>query len=453
MNGTSTARVKVEAGGTGVVSHVGLHALGSFADRLGLGDALSSAIPQPPTLLHDRGKVLVEAALVLAGGGESCADIEHLRAEAALFGFVASDSTLHRSIYEINAKTRAAIATEMASVRAQVWERSATTKAGPVFLDIDASLVEIHSENKEQAAPTYKGGFGFHPMFCFADATGEALSGVLRPGNAGSNTAADHVRVLDEAISQLPGDVQAGHHVGDDASLVRREVVCRTDSGGTTAAFTTALRARNIGFLTSAMTNDQVQAAIFDAEGIEEVWVPALGKDGEERDGSSVCELTSLVSLSALPSGTRLIVRREPLHPGAQRSLFPSLEYRYWGFYTDCEGEPAELDLMMRAHAHVENHIARLKDSGLCRFPFSSFEANANWMAVVMLSADLVRWFQLLCCDGYWSCARPKALRWGLFHAPGRIVRTARRSIVRILEHWPQASILLRAYRHIEAIT
>jgi hypothetical protein len=201
------------------------------------------------------------------------------------------------------------------------------------------------------------------------------------------------------------------------------------------------------------MTNDQVQAAIFDVEGIEEVWVPALARDGEERDGSSVCELTSLVLLSALPSGTRLIVRREPLHPGAQCSLFPSLEYRYWGFDTDCGGEPAELDLIMRAHAHAENHVARLKDSVLCRFPFSNFEANANWMAVVMLSADLVRWFQLLCCDGYWSCARPKALRWGLFHAPGRIVRTGRRSIVRILEHWPQAGILLRAYRQIEAIT
>ena len=299
MNGTSTCRVKVDIGGKGVVSHVGLHALGSFADRLGLGDALSSAIPQRPTLLHDRGKVLVEAALVLAGGGESCADIEHLRAEAALFGFVASDSTLHRSFHEINEKTRARIATKVASVRAKVWERSAVTKSGPVFLDIDASLVEIHSENKEQTAPTYKGGFGFHPMFCFADATGEALSGVLRPGNAGSNTAADHVRVLDEAISQLPGDVQAGHHVGDDASLVGREVVCRTDSGGTTAAFTAALRARNIRFFTSAMSNDQVQAAIFDAEGIEEVWVPALTKDGEQRDGSSVCELTPLVSLSS----------------------------------------------------------------------------------------------------------------------------------------------------------
>ena len=134
-----------------------------------------------------------------------------------------------------------------------------------------------------------------------------------------------------------------------NASLVRREVVCRTDSGGTTAAFTTALRARNIKFFTSAMTNDQVQAAIFDAEGIEEVWVPALGKDDEERDGSSVCELTSLVLLSALPSGTRLIVRREPLHPGAQRSLFPSLEYRYWGFYTNLKpGKPIDLDVLMQ---------------------------------------------------------------------------------------------------------
>src|SRR5271166_5139223 len=160
-------------------------------------------------------------------------------------------------------------------------------------------------------------------MFCFADATGEALSGVLRPGNAGSNTAADHVRVLDEAISQLPGDVQAGHHVGDEASLVGREVVCRTDSGGTTAAFTAALRARNIRFFTSAMTNDQVQAPSSTQKGSRRCGGPALTKDGEQRDGSSVCELTSLVSLSSLPERTRLIVRREPLHPGAQRSLFP----------------------------------------------------------------------------------------------------------------------------------
>ena len=79
--------------------------------------------------------------------------------------------------------------------------------------------------------------------------------------------------------------------------------------------------------------------------------------------------MTSLIEDAKLPEGTRCIIRREPLHPGAQRSLFPALDYRYWGFYTDCEGDPVALDATMRAHAHVEQHIQRLKDSGLCDSP------------------------------------------------------------------------------------
>jgi DDE family transposase len=319
-------------------------------------------------------------------------------------------------------------------------------------LDIDASLVEVHSENKEQTGPNYKGGFGFHPLLCFADATGEALSGMLRPGNAGANTAADHVAVLDSALAQLPEAVRAGHRVGDDDSLVRRPVVCRTDAAGSTAGFVAALGRRNVGFMTVAATNAEVQAAIFDAEGVEEAWQPALRQDGDVRDGSSVAELTSLVKLASWPAGTRLIVRREPLHPGAQRSLFPSLSFRYWGFYTDQAGDPVELDRVMRAHAHVENHIERLKESGLCRFPFSDFEANAAWMTVVLLAGDLVRWFQLLCLEGYWRSARPKALRWGLFHAPGRLVRSARRQVVRILDGWPAADALLGAHARIRLL-
>jgi hypothetical protein len=456
MNATSTVRVKVEAGGEGVVAHVGLHALGSFADRLGLGDCLSARIPIRPERapLHDRGKVLVQTALMLAGGGESCADIEHLRCEEELFGFVPSDSTVHRSFHEITPATRALIAEAVAEVRSEIWERSgATTGTGTVYLDIDASLVDVHSENKQQTAATYKHGFGFHPLLCFADATGEALSGMLRPGNAGSNTAADHITVTDAAVAQLPEKLRAGHHEGDEPSIVRRQVVVRTDAAGSTAEFISALRARNIGFFTVAGTNRQIQAAIFDAEGIKEVWSPARRQDGGTREGAAVAELTSLVDLSSWPAGTRLIIRREPLHPGAQRSLFSSLEYRYWGFYTDQDGHPVDLDVTMRAHAHVENHIERLKESGLCRFPFSNFEANANWMAVVLLSADLVRWFQLLCFDGYWKNARPKALRWGIFHAPGRLVHSARRRIVRILDAWPSADALLGAYRRMELIT
>jgi hypothetical protein len=456
VNGTSTRRVKVESGGKGVVAHVGLHALGSFADRLGLGDALSSAIPWGGNGIpvHDRGKVLTQMALTLAGGGESCLDIEHLRIGGALFGSVPSDTTVARTFHEIQPGTRDGIAEAVAKVRAEVWRRSsATNGSGPVLLDIDASLVEVHSENKEQAGPTHKGGFGFHPMFCFADATGETLAGLLRPGNAGANTVADHVRVLDAALAQLPDEIASGHRDGDDSGLVARDVVVRADSAGCTEGFLAACRARNVGFFVSARSNAQVTAAIFDAIGIEEVWLPALAQDGEVKDERAVAELTSLVCDAKLPEGTRLIVRREPLHPGAQRSLFPSLDYRYWGFYTDQDGHPRDLDVTMRAHAHVERHICRLKDSGLTRFPFASFEDTATWLMVVVLAADLVRWFQLVCLRDAWCDARPKALRWAIFHAPGRLAHSARRRIVRIIENWPTTDVLVDAYRRVELIT
>ena len=456
METTSARSVVVEPCGSGVVAHVGLHALCSFADRLGLGDSLSAAIPirGERSPLHDRGKVLVQQMAVIAGGGESCADVEFLRQEETLFGFVPSDSTVWRTFHEITPETRAALLRALGEVRTKVWARSsATSGSEPVVLDVDASLVEIHNENKEGTGPTYKGGFGFHPLLLFADATGEALSGMLRPGNAGSNTVADHLVVTDEAIAQLPAGIAAGHHEGDDPALVRRNVVMRADSAGCTEDFLRGLRARNIAFSVVCRKNAQVQAAILDAIGMEECWQGAIRQDGELRDGAAVIELTGLVKLSDLPDGTRLIVRREPLHPGAQQSLFPSLEYRYWGFYTDQSGDPVVLDAFMRAHAHVEEHISRLKDSGLLRFPFSDLEANKNWLFCVLGAADLVRWFQLLCLNGDLAFARPKALRWSLFHAPGRLVRSARRVIVRILDGWPTADALLSAYSRIALLT
>jgi len=455
METTSTLPVVVASGGDQVVGHVGLHALGNFADRLGLGEHLSAHIPIPSERapLHDRGKVLVHAALMLAGGGESCADIEHLRAQGDLFGHVASDSTVFRTFHEITPTTRASIAAALAEVRSKVWCRSAaTTGTHPVYLDIDASLIQIHSENKEETGPNYKGGFGFHPLLCFADCTGEALAGMLRPGNAGSNTVADHVVVLDDALAQLPAEIAVGHRVGDDPSLVRRTIVMRADSAGCTEDFVAACRARNVGFSVVCRSNHQIHSAIFDTLGFEELWHQAIKQNGEDRQGAAVIELTELVNLSGWPQGTRLIVRREPLHPGVQHSLFPSLDYRYWGFYTDQDGDPSELDRIMRAHAHVEQNISRLKDSGLLSFPFTDIEANRNWMATVLMAADLLRWFQLLCLDGHWAKARPKALRWGFLHAPGRLVRSARRQIVRILDGWPSAEAIIGAYGKIATL-
>ncbi len=454
MQGNSARPVVVGPGGTGVVSHVGLHALCLFADRLGLGHCLCQVVPwrgeRAPR--HDRGKALVQQMAVLAGGGGSCADVEHLRAEPTLFGDVCSDSTLWRTLHEITPEVRDGLKGAMGAVREKVWERTLVT-AGSVVLDVDASLVEVHTDEKEGTGPTYKGGWGFHPLMCFADATGECLSQMLRPGNATANAVADHVVVLDEAIAQLPGEIATGHRTGDDPALVHRDVVIRSDSAGCSEGFLSACRARNVGFSVVARRNAQVEDAILDAIGMEECWMPAVRQDGELREGAAVIELTSLVDLAQYPDGTRLIVRREPLHPGAQTSLFPSLQFRYWGHYTDQEGDPVVLDAFMRAHAHVEDHIGRLKDSGLERFPFSGLEANRAWLFLVAAAADLVRWFQLLCLDGALTVAKPKALRWTVFHAPGRLVRSARREIVRILDGWPSAAALVSAYERIALIT
>ena len=456
MNATATRRLVVEPHGTGVVGHVGLHALGSLADRLELGSTLSATIAprgeRPP--LHDRGKVLVQTALMLAGGGSSCSDIEHLRVQADLFGSVPSDSTVFRTFHELGESERSALAPALRQVRSDVWERLGLTRSTePVILDIDASLIEIHSENKEHSAPHFKGGFGFHPMFCFADATGEALSSMFRPGNAAANTASDHVALLDAAIDQLDDEISVGHRPGDESSTATRQVIVRADSAGNTNGFLTACRERNVRFFVTARSNAQITAAVHDAVGVEDVWLPSVTSDGELRPGACVTELTSLVDLSHLPSGTRLIVRREPLHPGAQRSLFPSLEFRYWGFLTDADGDPVELDLIMRSHAHVESHIQRLKDSGLTSMPFTSLQANATWMMVVALAGDLVRWFQLLCLQGPWREARPKRLRFELFGAPGRLIRSGRRTIIRIIHGWPGTEVLLGAYRSIARLT
>lgn len=463
MDANSTENVVVEAGGTQVVGHVGLHALGSFADRLGMGARLSGAVGWSGRGVpgHDRGRVLTQAMLMLAGGGDSCADIEALASQGRLFGKVCSDSTLYRTFTETLDPAAVMRAREaVASIRARVWSRTmAVTGKGPVVLDVDASLVEIHSENKEGTAANFKRGFGFHPVFCFADATGETLAASLRPGNATANDASDLLGVLDAAISQLPSEVAVGHRQGDPSELALRQILVRSDSAGASKVFVEGCRARNLGFQVVARRNAAVTAAVAVANTDPGRWRPALNQDGsaqEPKDGhrvAEVCEVTDLVDLSDWPQGTRLIVRREPLHPGAQQSLLPDLDYRFWGHYTDQDGDPADLDRLMRAHAHVEDHIGRLKDSGLMRFPFTDLAANQAWLQVICWAADLVRWFQLLCLTGPLAAALPKRLRWTLWHTPARIIRTARKDVVRILDGWPTARYLLGAYRSIDALT
>ncbi len=455
MDGNSTRRVVVEAGGEQVVAHVGLHALGHLGDRLGLGAALSGVIPWTGERApgHDRGTVLTQMMLVLAGGGECCADIERLRSQPRLFGAVASDSTVWRTLHQLDAATLDALRAATAEVRAGVWDRAGLIAAEEaVVLDIDASLVDIHSERKEGTAANYKRGFGFHPMFCFVDATGETLGSMLRPGNATANDAGDHLTVLDQAVAQLPVRVAVGHGLDEDPAAVQRPIVVRADSAGASRGFVNGCRRRNVGFAVVARKTPEIQAAISQIEIDDDRWSPAVRQNGTLREGAAVAEITDLVTLVGYPEGTRVIVRREPLHPGAQTSLFPSLEFRYWGHLTDQAGDPVELDRFMRAHAHVEDHIKHLKDSGLQRFPFTKLAANEAWLALVAMASDLVRWFQLLCLDGALAKAEAKTLRWRLWHTPARVVSRAGRDIVRILTGWPDAPALLAAHQRIHAL-
>ena len=301
-------------------------------------------------------------------------------------------------------------------------------------------------------------------MFCFADATGEALAARLRPGNTAANDAADNLEVLDDAITQLLADVAAGHCVDDDLGEVRRRVMVRSDSAGCTAGFVDGCRSRNIGFAVVARRKTAVSAAVAVANTDNDRWVPALNQDGtpaqpiHQDDGDDkvamVCEVTDLVDLSSWPKGTRLIVRREPLHPGAQTSLLPDLEYRFWGHYTDQDGDPATRgppDAGPRPRRGPHRPAQRLRPVAVPVHRLRRQRGVASCRVLGSRPGPLVP--AALCHRAPLARALPKRLRWQLWHTPARIVRKARGDIIRILDGWPTAPNILAAYRHVAALT
>ena len=439
----SVTNARLAGGGDRVVWGAGLFALGRFADRVGLTEALSAAVPPggERAPVHDRGEVLAHALLVLAGGGEACTDVEYLRAQPELFGDVASDSTLYRTITGLGPGGAAALLGAAAAARERLW--AGRDRSGPLVVDIDSTLIEIHSENKEGAAPNYKGGYGFHPMIC-STADGEPLWIKQRPGNAAANDIADHLEVIDAAVAMLRGPDAAGHREGGDDDLVQRPLVVRIDAAGCSPTLAKGLRDPNIGFAVAARSNRGIGAAIRSALGDPHRWhkVPKRARRHLRR-GSQVADLTDLADLSGWPEGTRLVVRREPLHPGAQRTLFPSDNFRYWGFLTDQTGDAVHLDKLMRSHADVDNAVCRLKDSGLDRMPFTAWHANSAWAALAMTGLALVGWFQNACLTGALRRAAPKRLRWQLWHLPALVCHTARRVLLRLPQQHPGAKALL----------
>jgi hypothetical protein len=435
---TTSQTVEVRADGEGLVSHAGAFLLVELADRLGLTAGLSEAMA--PTRkrrsAHDPGVVLRDLAVAVADGGDCLTDLGVLRGQEPLFGRVASESTAHRAIKSIDAVALEAVRAARAKALERAWDAGARPQT--ITLDIDASLVGAHSE-KESAAGTYKNGFGFHPLLCYLAETGEPLAGVLRPGNAGANTAADHFEVLALALEQLP-----------EADL-DREILARADIGGRTHAFISDCREAGVRFSVGYGVDERVREAVLALP--ESAWRQAIDAEGKERKGAQVAELSDRVDLSAWPEGTRLIVRRERPHPGAQFEVFDSEGYRHTAFITDqADVDIAALELRHRRHARVEDSIRIAKETGMRNLPFAAFEHNQAWLEVSLLAQAILRWSALLCLTGELALAEPKRVRQRLLHVGGRVVRSGRRTTLRLPRSWPWAEALAAAFARLRAL-
>ena len=455
-------KIAVSADGRGVVGHAGARLLVDLADVTGLTSAFGQALAELRQRQggHDPGRIAVDLAAMIADGGQSIADLAVLRDQAELFGVVASDPTAWRLLSSVDDAGLARLRQARATARELAWAQAGETRDGlPVVsaagrivpglvLDLDASIVICHSE-KEKATRTWKKTFGYHPLFCFLDNTREALAGLLREGRAGSNTTADHITVLDQALAQIPD----AHRYGND-------ILIRSDSAGATYGFLAHIRSlREHGMRTFFSVGVAITEPVRDAISMATGWIPALDADGDLRDGAQIDEITGLLPADLrgnYPEGTRFIVRRENPHPGAQLSLFDTIEgMRHQVMATDTPvggGSIQFLEARHRGHARVEDRIRTGKDTGFGRFPSRVFAINAAWLELALTGIDLLAWTQHLLLDGDLATAEPKKLRYQLLHVAARITRSARRTRLRIAANWPWAEQVVTAFTRLTAL-
>jgi hypothetical protein len=463
------ARLSVIIGGESLVSHAGGALLVETARRSGLARQLSRLLGRwrLPLATHDPGKIVLDLAVAVALGGDAACDIAVLRAQPGVFGLVASDPTVSRLVARLATDADAALAAinaARAAARERVWDWArAPLQDGLVVIDLDATLLDAHSD-KEQASRTWKKGFGFHPLLGFVDhgagGAGEPVAELLRPGRAGSNTAADHVEVFDTALAQIPAALRARDGHGRVAVLVR------TDAAGATKEFARHLARTGVQFSLGANLGHfdiPTALALLPAQ----AWTPAYQARRpraaesevqiEPRDGAWVAEASGLVDLTAWPAGTRLILRKERPHPGAQLRITDADGMRVTGFLTNTTaGGPArqlaDLELRHRRHARVEDRIRAGKDTGMRNLPFHDLAQNRIWLAVAALAADLLAFTARLALPAPAAAYEPKRLRLRILAVAGRIVRTARRRILRIDPNWPWADVIIGAHARLCAL-
>ena len=493
MNLTGWSKsLEVTADGEGIVSHAGLALLRQLADKSGLTGGLSHALASPRLLIHDRGRVTADLACAIADGGEVISDFRVMTDQKELFGSVASVPTTWRTLDEIAAggpRALTRITRAVNGARRQAWAAIEARHGalpgvriadkvlqGVTCIRLDATVTPAHSD-KELAEPNFK-GFGHHPLLGYCDNTGEPLAGMMRRGSAGSNTTADHLQVLGDAIAALPPQFRRRLMVTADGAGASHGLITRLDQ-------LAARRGYELTYSVGWELGARERAAIRLVP--QQAWQIAIDQHGEVRerraDGACpdrscghprcwieeahVTELTGLLregphgdQRPGWPASMRVFARRERPHPGAQLSLFETQDgwrYSLWvsNVPAGLRGWRAQLgyiDAAHRVHARVEDCIRTGKDCGIGRFPSHDFAMNSAWLAAALIAAALLSWLRLIALDGALARAEPKTLRYRILHAAGKLVRGGRRRQLKISATWPWAQAIATAWTRITAL-
>ena len=448
----SHSKIMVSADGTGIVSQAGGLLLTRTLRVTGLDRGLDTALERwrPARAVHSPGKIITDLAVAVALGGDCLADVAILRAQPELAGPVASGPVVSRLITRLAGdapRALKAIRAARAAARQRAWDLAGDAAPGAdgglVTVDTGATIVTACSE-KEQAAPTWKKTYGHHLLTVFADhgpeSSGEPLAFLLRAGNAGSDTAADHIEATRLGLAQLP-------------RRLRRRVLIRADSGGGTHDFLTWLTkpgrrlAYSVGFTITGEIQDAILAIPASA------WTPAYDAEGQVRPGAWVAEITGMLDLAGWPKRMRVIVRKERPHPGAQLRFTDTGGHRFTAFATSTQGgQLADLELRHRRRARCEDRIRCAKDTGLRNLPLHGFTQNQIWCEIAAMACELLAWMQILALDGPARRWEPKRLRLRIFTCAGRLVRGGRRLRLRLAASWPWAREITTSITHLQAL-
>jgi hypothetical protein len=479
-------RLVVSGDGKNLISHAGAGVLRLLADQTGLTGAFSVALARRGfTPGHDRGRVFTDLATSIADGSTTISGIDVLGQSAELYGQVASVPTAWRCLNEIGDAQITALAKATARTRRHVWnlvqarhgalppvKLADRQVAGITCVRIDATVCPVHSD-KEGAAANFK-GFGLHPLLSYCDNTRESLVQMMRPGTAGSNTATDHIKIVDASVTAIP----ARH---------RRKMMVTVDGAGTSHDLINHLHAlagkpgRQLWYWVGWDTGTREKTAIGRVP--DDAWEVALdpvgkprtgpGEGGRQEDKAQVVELTWLLrdidgkgtnALQGWPADLRVFCRRERPHPGAQLSLLEETDgWRYQLWCTNMPrlrpshplawlSKPAYNDVCYRSHARVEDRIRTGKDTGIAKFPSHSYKVNTAWLAAAGTATNLLAWLALLALDGDLAKAEPATIRYRLLHTAARLTRGARNHYLKIDETWPWTGDLVTAFHRIQAL-